>query len=116
MKKALTGVEYLLICIQANPGKSQDYYLRRLAIYTLGIQKYKLLGSPRNRGVGYFNNSSRYKNVLWTDYAPKTVICQEWGGGLKRHPRKSEMHLTTLGWDRANKAREKIGLSPCNEA
>ena len=32
----LTGIEYLLVCIQANPGRSQRYYLRRLYRYKHG--------------------------------------------------------------------------------
>jgi hypothetical protein len=111
MKRALTGVEYLLICMQANSGQSQAYYLRRLAIYTLGLRKFNFLGSPSNIGVGYFNNSSRYKDVLWSDLAPKDVKYEVWCG-QKLRAKKSQMHLTTAGWNRANSARAKIGLLP----
>ena len=111
MKTALTGVEYILICMQANPGKSQDYYLKRLAKYKLGLKTFLLLGSPRNRGVGYFNRSSRYRNVLWKNLAIEDVKYITWGG-QKLRSKKSQMYLTTLGWNRANEARSKIGLDP----
>jgi len=111
MKRALSGIEYLLICMQENQGLSQDYYLRRLAIYTLGIQEFKRRGSPRNRGISYFNRASRYNNVLWTDLAPK-LVKYESATGNKMRPKKSQMYLTIYGWNRANEARKKIGLSP----
>ena len=111
MKTTLTGIEYILICMQANPGESQDYYLRRLAKYKLGLKTYLVLGSPRNRGVGYFNRYSRYRNILWTNLSDETVPYQVWNATRLRS-KKSKMHLTTLGWKRANKARLKLGLSP----
>lgn len=113
MKTALTGVEYILICMQANPGKSQDYYLKRLAKYKLGLKTFLQRGSPRNRGVGYFNRSSRYRNVLWKNLSIEDVKYITWGG-QKLRSKKSQMYLTTLGWNRANEARSKIGLAPYN--
>jgi len=114
MKNALNGVEYLLVCMQANPGKSQDYYLQRLAIYSLGIQRFKQRGSPRNRCIAYFNKTSRYRNVLWKDLAPQDVKYPT-ADGYKFRSKKSQMYLTTAGWNRANQARAKIGLAPVTQ-
>jgi hypothetical protein len=62
----LTGIEYLLVCIQANPGRSQRYYLRRLYRYKHGETD----PTGGSRGVGYFTSES-YRGVLWYDAAPK---------------------------------------------
>lgn len=64
----LTGIEYLLVCIQANPGRSQRYYLRRLYRYKHGEAD----PTGGSRGAGYFTSES-YRGVLWYDAAPKTV-------------------------------------------
>ena len=92
----LTGIEYLLVCIQANPGQSQRYYLRRLHQYKHGTPD----PTGGSRGVGYFTSDS-YRDVLWRDQAPK-----------KPKPSCSAMYLNSRGHQRADIARVKLGLKP----
>lgn len=111
----LNGIEYLLISIQSNPGKSQRWHLRRKYMYQHGRPSYNNGGTC----CGYFTNS-HYRDVVWYDSSPKTVIYEgsvfvdgpiswgNWGKGKKS--KCSQMHLTRHGWERANKARQKIGL------
>lgn len=100
----LTGIEYLLVCMQANPGQSQRYYLRRLHKYKRG----KPDPTGGSRCCGYFTSDS-YRDVLWHDTAPKNSRGRMWLG-YKAKPSCSAMHLTSKGHRRANDARIKIGL------
>ena len=61
-KVKLNGIEYLLLSIQSNPGKSQRWHLRRKYMYQHGVEDYHKGGS----GAGYFRSPS-YRNVLWKD-------------------------------------------------
>ena len=110
----LKRIEYLLLSIQANPGRSQRWHLRRLHMYVHGRADYHNGGT----NCAYFNSPS-YRNVLWTDIAPKNIEyhCHHpvdgfAPGGVGMKPSCSQMHLTRSGWNRANQARQKIGLEP----
>ena len=115
-KVKLNGIEYLLLSIQANPGKSQRWHLRRKHMYQHGRPDYHKGGS----GCGYFISSS-YRNILWRDHAPLDVevpcgvptnrlLNGGYGKGLRS--KSAQMHLTARGWERANEARAKLGLDP----
>ena len=127
-KVRLNGIEYLLISIQSNPGKSQRWHLRRKYMYQHGVEDYHKGGS----GCGYFSSSS-YRNVLWTDRSNEDGTAQVRYGcnnsvnsvflntscgnryphyGYAYRTACSQMHLTWKGWLRANEARKKIGLDP----
>ena len=123
-KVKLNGIEYLLLSIQSNPGKSQRWHLRRKYMYQHGVEDYHKGGS----GAGYFRSES-YRGVLWYDNSKPTVkygcsrsvngTSGRWSSykyaGHSSYAYKSscsEMHLTIAGWDRANEARKKIGLDP----
>ena len=127
-KTKLNGIEYLLISIQSNPGKSQRWHLRRKYMYQHGRPDYHKGGS----GCGYFISPS-YRNVLWVDRSNRDSTTQaiKYGcfasvngtfgisdlpfSGYPRYAYKSscsQMHLTSFGWRRANEARKKIGLDP----
>ena len=120
----LSGIEYLLLSIQSNPGKSQRWYLRRKHMYLHGRPDYHKGGT----GSGYFSSPS-YRNVLWTDrsnqdgttqvrYGCYTSVNSVFYGSKSPYPRHayksscSQIHLTWAGWIRANEARKKIGLEP----
>ena len=113
----LNGIEYLLLSIQSNPGKSQRWHLRRKHMYLHGRPDYHKGGT----GSGYFNSPS-YRNILWRDRAPMDVVFPAYnpvdGFFQKAGPCKglrskcAQMHLTWSGWVRANEARKKIGLDP----
>ena len=123
----LNGIEYLLLSIQSNPGKSQRWHLRRKHMYQHGQPDWHKGGS----GCGYFSSPS-YRNVLWTDMSYQDDTTQvkygcctsvnsvfvntDWHpSGYYRYAYKSscsQMHLTRRGWARANEARKKIGLDP----
>ncbi len=113
----LSGIEYLLLSIQANPGKSQRWHLKRKYMYQHGRPDFHKGGS----GSGYFNSRS-YRNVLWRDLAPKDTFYEcslpieaayispgKYGG---MRSKSAQMHLTMSGWTRANEARIKLGLAP----
>ena len=115
-KVKLNGIEYLLLSIQANPGKSQRWHLRRKHMYQHGRPDWHKGGS----GCGYFISPS-YRNILWRDHAPLDVefpCCVPtnrlfnggYGKGLRS--KSAQMHLTARGWARANEARAKLGLEP----
>lgn len=109
-KTKLSGIEYLLVCIQSNPGKSQRYYLRRLHQYRYGYPDPYKGGS----NAGYFRSPS-YKNVLWVDQAEKNILCEAAWSRPKFKPKSSKMVLTKKGFNRANEARIKIGLKPLKQ-
>lgn len=106
LKVKLSGVEYLLVCIQSNPGRSQRYYLRRLHIYKHGR------ADPNSGGTcsGYFTSKS-YRDILWRDIAPKNSRGKCWLG-YNRKPSCSQMVLTDSGRRRADTTRLKLGLPP----
>ena len=115
-KVKLNGIEYLLLSIQANPGKSQRWHLRRKHMYQHGRPDYHKGGS----GCGYFISPS-YRNILWRDHAPLDVEFPAWvptnrlfngGHGKGLRSKSAKMHLTAVGWKRANQARTKLGLDP----
>lgn len=111
----LNGIEYLLLSIQSNPGKSQRWHLRRKHMYQHGRPDWYKGGS----GCGYFVSPS-YRNVLWYDAAYPRVFYRAtcpvdgWNvmRGLGCKSASAQMHLTARGWARANEARKKIGLEP----
>ncbi len=110
----LKNIEYLLVSIQSNPEKSQRWHLRRLHIYKHGRADFHSGGS----NCGYFTTKS-YRNVLWTDVAPKTVEYHPYfpvdgltPDGRAMKSSSSKMVLTRRGWTRANSIREKLGLEP----
>lgn len=113
-KVKLSGIEYLLISIQSNPGKSQRWHLRRKHMYQHGRPDRHKGGS----GCGYFTSPS-YRDRLWRDEAEKTVEYVAYnpvdgmvGHCKARKSKSAQMQLTAAGWTRANKARKKIGLEP----
>ena len=55
----LKGIEYLLLVIQSDPGKSQRHYLRRLYQYQHSMPSHNNGGTNN----GYFTSPS-YRNVL----------------------------------------------------
>jgi hypothetical protein len=104
----LSGVEYLCLCMQQNPGQSKRYYLRRKNTYQNGSDYSK----GANGMTGYFRPGCFYDYNLWTDSAPLTVKVKDWMGRTGYQPRSCQMYLTQKGWDKANTARKKLGLKP----
>ena len=104
---SLKCIEYLILSIQSHPGKGQRFHLRRLHQYQHGFEDYHSGGTNN----GFFTSKS-YRDVLWTDVAPKTVEYATYfavnGVGMK--PNEAQMYLTRRGWNRANTIRGKIGL------
>lgn len=102
-KVILTGIEFLCLSIQANPGESQRFHLKRLHRYKHGFND----PGKGNNCCGYFRSSS-YRDVLWFDQAPQT----QYMGRGKWKASSSRMYIKGRGNDRANVARQKLGLSP----
>ena len=108
----LSGVDYLCLKMQSNPGQSKRYYLRQKNIYQRG-------SDPSNGGsgmTGYFQPGCFYDENLWSDcsdYRPgHDVKRKDWMGRTVYQPKSCQMHLTRKGWNRANEARKKLGLEP----
>ena len=104
------GIEYLVLSIQSNPGRSQRWHLRRLHQYKHGTEDWHNGGS----NCAYFTNKI-YRNVLWTDVSPKEVkygCCSPVVGWPAMKSKSAQMHLTRRGLSRANRIREKLGLAP----
>jgi len=104
----LSGVDYLCLKIQSNPGKAKRYYLRQKNIYQNGSD----YSNGGNGMSGYFRPGCFYDDNLWYDTAPNTVKVKNWMGQVGYQPRSSQMKLTRKGWNRANEARKKLGLEP----
>ena len=102
----LSGVDYLCLCMQHNPGKAKRYYLRSKNIYQHGSD----YSNGGNGMTGYFQPGSFYDGNLWYDTADATVAVKDWMGRTGYQPRSCQMHLTRKGWARANEARKKLGL------
>jgi len=121
----LKGIEYLLLAIQSDPGKSQRHYLRRLYQYNHSVPSHNNGGTNN----GYFTSPS-YRNVLWYDDSHGTQArygCTKSVNSVflntscgNRYPHYwyayrsncSAMKLTLSGHKRANEARKKLGLDP----
>ena len=103
---SLKCIEYLLLSIQSNPGRSQRFHLKRWHQYKYNRPDFHK-GGHNN---GFFTSPS-YRDVLWTDVAPQDVEYFS-AFGTRVKSKSSQMHLTIRGWNRANEARQKIGLSP----
>ena len=116
----LKGIEYLLLAIQSDPGKSQRHYLRRLYQYQHGVPSYNNGGTNN----GYFISSS-YRGVLWYNndkgdgvkyncHKSVNSVFMCWGPASNYAYRSkcSMMRLTSRGHKRANKVRKKLGLEP----
>ena len=102
----LKCIEYLLLSIQSNPGRSQRFHLKRWHQYKYSRPDFHKGG--HNNG---FFTSCYYRDVLWTDVAPQDVTYDS-AFGNKTKSKSAQLHLTYPGWIRANSARIKIGLAP----
>ena len=117
----LKGIEYLLLAIQSDPGKSQRHYLRRLYQYQHSQPSYNNGGTNN----GYFASPS-YRNVLWYDDSKGAGVkyrCNKSVNSMfyladrdwKHYAYKtkcSSLRLTLSGHKRANNIRKKLGLDP----
>ena len=102
----LSGVEYLCMVMQSNPGQSKRYYLKRKNTYQNGSDP----SGGGNGMTGYFQPGCFYDGYLWNNYSSHSYIRKDWRGRRKSVPISCQMHLTQYGWKRANIARKKLGL------
>ncbi len=104
----LSGVEYLCMAMQSNPGQSKRYYLKRKNIYQRGSD----YSNGGNGMTGYFQPGCFYDENLWQDWTSAWNVAKrkDWRGQTFYQPKSCEMHLTRKGWRRANDARKKLGL------
>ena len=118
----LKGIEYLLLAIQSDPGKSQRHYLRRLYQYLHGVPSHNNGGtnnsyftSPSYRGVLWYDNDSSHNQVKYSCSKSVNSVFHSWKGPRSNHAYKSKcsaMRLTSRGHKRANEVRKKLGLEP----
>lgn len=108
---ALNNVEYLCLKMLLNPGQSQRFYRRALAVYRGWETGHQELGF-----AAYFSrlNGSRYRGGLWRDTASASIPIQSFRArgefGRTKRPVVSKMYLTDAGIRRALKAAKKLKL------
>ncbi len=98
-------IDFILLSILENPGQSQRFHTRRLFKWQHGIEDHHSGGT----NIAYFNNKKYYRDILFTDVSRKTVKYDSYFG-TQIKSRNSQMHLTPVGFDRANKLRIKLEL------
>ena len=111
----IKGIEFLLLSIQQEPGKSQRHHIRKLYMY----RNNEPFDNKGGHCHGYFR-SPIYKDVLWADEVPQDVkfpTCHDTFSGTKsgRRPKSAQLYLTSLGIERANKIRKRLGMPPHKE-
>ena len=102
----ISCIDFLLLSILENPGKSQRFHTRRLFKWQHGIEDHHSGGT----NIAFFNNKEHYRDILFTDVAPKTVPYWNNIYGELFKSKQSQIHLTPAGFDRANKLRVKLEL------
>ena len=101
----ISCIDFLLLSILENPGQSQRFHTRRLHLWQHNTEDHHSGGT----NIAYFNNREYYRDILFTDVSPQTVKYDSyWGPGTKS--KQSQIHLTPVGFDRANKLRIKLDL------
>ncbi len=98
-------IDFLLLSILENPGKSQRFHTRRLFKWQHGFEDHHSGGT----NIAYFNNKEYYRDILFTDVAPQNVEYDSYFG-TQTKSKQSQIHLTPAGFDRANKLRVRLGL------
>ena len=102
----ISCIDFLLLSILENPGKSQRFHTRRLFKWQHGFEDHHSGGT----NIAYFNNKEYYRDILFTDVAPQNVEYDSYFG-TQTKSKQSQIHLTPAGFDRANKTRIKMNLS-----
>ena len=101
----ISCIDFLLLSILENPGKSQRFHTRRLFKWQHGFEDHHSGGT----NIAYFNNKEYYRDILFTDVAPQNVEYDSYFG-TQTKSKQSQIHLTPAGFDRANKLRVKLEL------
>ena len=65
----ISCIDFLLLSILENPGQSQRFHTRRLFKWQHGFEDHHSGGT----NIAFFNNKEHYRDILFTDVAPKTV-------------------------------------------
>ena len=99
-------IDYLLLSILENPGQSQRFHTRRLHLWQHNTEDTHSGGT----NIAYFNNKEYYRDILFTDVSQKTIPYYNAIYGDLLKSKQSQIHLTPVGFDRANKLRIKLGL------
>lgn len=102
----ISCIDFLLLSILENPGQSQRFYTRRLFKWQHGFEDHLSGGT----NIAFFNNKEHYRDILFTDVAPKTVPYWNNIYGELFKSKQSQIHLTPVGFARANKTRIKMNL------
>ena len=99
-------IDFLLLSILENPGQSQRFHTRRLHLWQHNTEDTHSGGT----NIAYFNNKKYYRDILFTDVSQKTIPYYNAIYGDLLKSKQSQIHLTPVGFDRANKLRIKLGL------
>ena len=98
-------IDFLLLSILENPGQSQRFHTRRLHLWQHNSEDTHSGGT----NIAYFNNKEYYRDILFTDVSPQNVEYYSYFGPQTKS-KQSQIHLTPVGFDRANKLRIKLDL------
>ena len=99
-------IDFLLLSILENPGQSQRFHTRKLHLWQHNTEDHHSGGT----NIAYFNNKEYYRDILFTDVSQKTIPYYNAIYGDLLKSKQSQIHLTPVGFDRANKLRIKLGL------
>ena len=99
-------IDFLLLSILENPGQSQRFHTRKLHLWQHNTEDTHSGGT----NIAYFNNKEYYRDILFTDVSQKTIPYYNAIYGDLLKSKQSQIHLTPVGFDRANKLRIKLGL------
>ena len=99
-------IDFLLLSILENPGQSQRFHTRRLHLWQHNTEDHHSGGT----NIAYFNNKEYYRDILFTDVSQKTIPYYNAIYGDLLKSKQSQIHLTPVGFDRANKLRIKLDL------
>ena len=99
-------IDYLLLSILENPGQSQRFHTRKLHLWQHNTEDTHSGGT----NIAYFNNKEYYRDILFTDISQKTIPYYNAIYGDLLKSKQSQIYLTPVGFDRANKLRIKLDL------
>ena len=99
-------IDFLLLSILENPGQSQRFHTRRLHLWQHNTEDHHSGGT----NIAYFNNKEYYRDILFTDVSQKTIPYYNAIYGDLLKSKQSQIYLTPVGFDRANKLRIKLDL------
>jgi len=128
IERKLNNVEFIALKMSSNPGQPASFYMRELARYKSprGYKEATASGQDPREGAYYFNPryGADYVDVLWSDSSTPNVEYDSFANSPSRkysvgrrplRSKKGAWFLTPAGETKAEKARQKLGVSSSGE-